>query len=156
MLPPSWSCSSYRITIANANNHFANRNQTILFFQPRCDNIDINRRNSRWLHDDKGLIHCARNLLSHRGGGGALFKEHLSGAVPVQQFIFTMSQHIYYWNNDVYGLGRTCLNTPVGYCGCWGIDIVCCWLRSNIYNVFIFIYKFQLAIVWSLGFNWWL
>ena len=22
MLPPSWSCSSYRITIINANNHF--------------------------------------------------------------------------------------------------------------------------------------
>ena len=39
----------------NANNHFANRNQTILFFQPRFGYIDINGENSRWLHHDKGL-----------------------------------------------------------------------------------------------------
>ena len=33
----------------NANNHFANKNQTILFLQPRFGYIDINIRNSRWL-----------------------------------------------------------------------------------------------------------
>ena len=57
MLTPFWSCFLYRMTIMNAKNHFANRNQTILFFQPRFDNIDINSRNSRWLHIDKGLYH---------------------------------------------------------------------------------------------------
>ena len=40
----------------NANNHFAFRNQTFLFFQLRCGNIDINGRNSRWLHRDKRLL----------------------------------------------------------------------------------------------------
>ena len=59
MLPPSWSCSSYQVTIMNANNHFANRNQTVLFFQPRFGNIDINGRNSRWLHHDKGPLEVA-------------------------------------------------------------------------------------------------
>ena len=39
----------------NANNNFENRNQTILFFQPRFGNIDINSRNSRWLHCNKDL-----------------------------------------------------------------------------------------------------
>ena len=29
MLPPSWSCPSYRITIMHANNHLTIRNQTI-------------------------------------------------------------------------------------------------------------------------------
>ena len=58
MLPPSCSCTSYHITIMNANIHFANRNQTILFFQPRFGNIDINGRNSRRLHHDKGLLVC--------------------------------------------------------------------------------------------------
>ena len=43
ILPP-WSCSLYRIMIVNANNHFAIRNQTILFFQPRFSNININGR----------------------------------------------------------------------------------------------------------------
>ena len=62
MMPPFWSCSSYQLTIINANNHFANRNQTILFIQPRSDDIDINERNSRWLRHDKGL-------LRHRFGG---------------------------------------------------------------------------------------
>ena len=50
-----WSCSLYRITIMNADNHFANRNPTILFFQPRFGNIDINGRKSRWLQHGKGL-----------------------------------------------------------------------------------------------------
>ena len=50
MLTPSWSCSLYRITIMNATNHFANRNQTTLFFQPRFGYIYINGENSRWLH----------------------------------------------------------------------------------------------------------
>ena len=54
MLPLSWSCTSYRITITNTNNHFANRNQTNLYFQPRFGNIDIIGRNPRWLHNDKG------------------------------------------------------------------------------------------------------
>ena len=31
MLPPSWSWSLSRITTMNANNHYENRNQTILF-----------------------------------------------------------------------------------------------------------------------------
>ena len=44
----------------NAENHFAKRNQAILFFQPRFGNIDISGKNSRWLHHDrpKGLFHC--------------------------------------------------------------------------------------------------
>ena len=46
---PSWSCSSYWITTMNANNHFAIRNQTILIFQPRFGNIDINAG---------GSLHC--------------------------------------------------------------------------------------------------
>ena len=54
MLHPSWSCSSNRITLMHANNHLAIRSQTIWFFQPRFGNIDINWRNSRWLHRDKG------------------------------------------------------------------------------------------------------
>ena len=52
MLLPSSSCSSYRITIMNAYNHLAIRNQTILFFQPRFGNIGINWRSSRGLHRD--------------------------------------------------------------------------------------------------------
>ena len=56
MLPPTWSCSSYQITVMNANNLFANRNQTILFFQPRFGNIDTNGKVSAWLHHDKGLF----------------------------------------------------------------------------------------------------
>ena len=40
----------------NANNHNANRNQTIFFFQPRNGYIDINGEMSRWLHHDKGLF----------------------------------------------------------------------------------------------------
>ena len=43
----------------NANNHFENRNQTILFFQPRFGNIDVNGGNSRWLHHAKGLLQTA-------------------------------------------------------------------------------------------------
>ena len=64
MLPPSWSCSSYQITIMNANNLVANRNQTILFFQPRFGYIDINGRNSRWLHHDICPLGYSRNLHS--------------------------------------------------------------------------------------------
>ena len=33
-----------------------NRNQPILFFQPLFGNVDINGRNSRWLHHDKCLL----------------------------------------------------------------------------------------------------
>ena len=58
MLPPSnCSCSSYQITIMDANIHLANRNQTILFLQPRFGYIDVNGYNSIWLHHDKGLLH---------------------------------------------------------------------------------------------------
>ena len=39
----------------NDNNHFANRNQTILFFQPRFGFIDIKGKTLTWLHHDKGL-----------------------------------------------------------------------------------------------------
>ena len=42
MLPLSWSSSSDQITTMTAYNHFANRDQTILFFQPRFRNIDVN------------------------------------------------------------------------------------------------------------------
>ena len=52
MMPLYWSWSSYQIKIMYANNHFANRNQTILFIQPRFGYIDINGRNSRWPHHD--------------------------------------------------------------------------------------------------------
>ena len=58
MLYPSWSCSFYPITIMNTNNHFAKRNQTILFFEPRFGYIDIDENNSRWLHHDKGIFKC--------------------------------------------------------------------------------------------------
>ena len=61
MLSPSWSCSLYQLTIMNANNHFATRNQTILFFQPRFGYIDIIGKKSRWLHHDKGLLHKTYN-----------------------------------------------------------------------------------------------
>ena len=40
----------------NANNHFANRNQTLSFFKPLFDNVDINGRNSKWQHHDKMSI----------------------------------------------------------------------------------------------------
>ena len=42
----------------NTNNHFAKRNQTILFFEPRFGYIDIDENNSRWLHHDKGIFKC--------------------------------------------------------------------------------------------------
>ena len=42
-----------RVTI----NIFTFRNQTVLCFQPRFGNIDINGRSSRWLHRDKGLLY---------------------------------------------------------------------------------------------------
>ena len=58
MLPPSWSCSTYRITIMNANNHFENSNQTILFFQPRFGNVETNGKKSRgWQNQDKVYKH---------------------------------------------------------------------------------------------------
>ena len=41
----------------HVNNHFANTNQTNLFFQPRFGYIDINGRNSRWLHHDNVLLY---------------------------------------------------------------------------------------------------
>ena len=63
MLHPSWSCSSYRITIMHANNHLAIRNQTMLFFQPRYGIIDINEINSRSLHHDKDLCRGTLTLL---------------------------------------------------------------------------------------------
>ena len=40
-MPPSWSYSSYRATIMNVKNLFANRNQAILFSSLRVGNIDI-------------------------------------------------------------------------------------------------------------------
>ena len=55
-LPPTWSCFSYQTKIMYASNHFADRNQTILFCQSRFGYIDINGSNSRCLHHDKGLL----------------------------------------------------------------------------------------------------
>ena len=73
MLPPCWSCSSYRQTIMNAIIIiFANRNQTILLIQPRYGNIDINGWNSRWLHHDKGLLN--RLLALHLSKPGVTLK----------------------------------------------------------------------------------
>ena len=46
----------------NANNQLANRNQTILFFQPRFGYIDINGKNSRWLHHAYGLLEVSLTL----------------------------------------------------------------------------------------------
>ena len=48
MLLSSWSRSLYQITIMNANNHDANRNQTILFCRPRFGYIVMgNNENGR-------------------------------------------------------------------------------------------------------------
>ena len=40
----------------NANNDYANRNQTILFFQPRFGYIVINWEKLRWMNHEKGLL----------------------------------------------------------------------------------------------------
>ena len=61
MVPPSWSySSSYQITILLcATNHFANRNQTILFVQPRFGYIYINGGKTKdgcTIKDVKGIL----------------------------------------------------------------------------------------------------
>ena len=38
------------------NIYFANKNQAILFFQPRFGNIDINGRKPKWLHHDRSIL----------------------------------------------------------------------------------------------------
>ena len=53
-IPLSCCTNSGLRAITNANNHFANSNQTIKLFQPRFGNIDVNGGYSRWLH--QGLL----------------------------------------------------------------------------------------------------
>ena len=49
----------------NNNNHFANGNQTILFFKPRFGYIDIIGRNARWLHRYRGLLNSQVHFNAH-------------------------------------------------------------------------------------------
>ena len=56
MLSPSWSCSLYRITIMNADNHFSIGTRLFCFSSHGSITLISMGENSRRLHHDKGLI----------------------------------------------------------------------------------------------------
>ena len=72
MLPPSWSCSLYPVTIMNVIIHCSRKELDYLPVQPQFDQayIDLNVRKSRWPHpmiNVKVALLCGNCLVKNKG-----------------------------------------------------------------------------------------